>query len=297
MTEDAKPIKSAIVTGASSGIGEATARCLAEAGFSVVLAARRREHLERLAAEIGQKGGRALAVPTDLSSADETSALVRRALEAFGRVDVLVNNAGYGPPYALEQLDRNALRHVFDVNLLAAMQLIGELTPIMREQGGGRVINISSLTRYVGAPFASSYAATKGGMEAMNACMRLELAPWNIELSVVVPGFVDTPAFDISREAGKHLREDPNNPYRELMEHLDAFAREQLKSAISPEEVGALIVQIATSKHLKARYFSPRSAGTAARMFALMPQKMAERILQKMYKWGPGITDGRSTDE
>lgn len=279
--------KAAIVTGASSGIGEATARCLARAGFSVALAARREDLLQRIATAIESEGGRALVVATDLSDPDQTSHLVRRTLDVLGRVDLLVNNAGYGPPYALEQLDRTALRHVFDVNLLAAMQLIGELTPVMREQGGGRIINVSSLSRYVGAPFASAYAATKAGMEAMNACMRLELAPWNIELTVVVPGFVDTPAFDTSRQAGQHLRDDPDNPYRELMDHLDEFAQEQLKSAISADEVGALITAIATSPRPKARYFAPRSAGTAARMFALMPARFAERILQKMYKWGP----------
>jgi NAD(P)-dependent dehydrogenase (short-subunit alcohol dehydrogenase family) len=279
--------KTAIVTGASSGIGEATARCLAEAGFAVALAARRADRLEQIVAEIERKGGRALAVPTDLSDAGETSALVRTTLASFRRVDLLVNNAGYGPPYALEQLDRQALRHVFDVNLLAAMQLIGELTPVMREQGGGRIVNVSSLSRYVGAPFASSYAATKGGMEAMNACMRLELAPWNIHLSIVVPGFVDTPAFETSREAGRHLRDDPSNPYRELMDHLDAFTKQQLESAIAPQEVGALIVRIASSRRPKARYFAPRAAGTAARMFALMPDRLAERILQRMYNWGP----------
>jgi NAD(P)-dependent dehydrogenase (short-subunit alcohol dehydrogenase family) len=287
MTEPSPCAKVALVTGASSGIGEATARRFAEAGFAVVLAARRRDLLDRIASDIEDKGGHALVVPTDLSDAGETSALVRRTLDAYGRVDVLVNNAGYGPPYALEQLDRKALRHVFDVNLLAAMQLIGELTPVMRAQGGGRIVNISSLSRYVGAPFASSYAATKGGMEAMNACMRLELAPWNIRLSLVVPGFVDTPAFEASREAGKHLRDDPNNPYRELMDHLDAFTQDQLKSAIAPEQVARVIFKAATAESPKPRYFAPASAGTAARMFAMMPYKLAEHILQRMYKWGP----------
>jgi NAD(P)-dependent dehydrogenase (short-subunit alcohol dehydrogenase family) len=279
--------KVAIVTGASSGIGEATARRFAEGGFTVVLAARRQDLLDSIASEITREGGRALAVPTDLSDADETSALVQAALRAYGRVDVLVNNAGYGPPFPLEQLDRNALRHVFDVNLLAAMQLIGELIPIMREQGGGRVINVSSLARYVGAPFASSYAATKGGMEAMNACMRLEVAPWNVHLSVVVPGFVDTPTFEKSREAGKHKREDPDNPYRQALASAEAFVEEQLKSAIPPEDVAEVIWKAATTATPKARYFAPRSAGTSARMFAMMPSKLAERILQGMYKWGP----------
>ena len=287
MTEQEPNTKVAIVTGASSGIGEATARRFAKEGYAVVLAARRQDLLDRIASDIAREGGRSLVVPTDLSDAAETSALVRRAVDAYGRVDVLVNNAGYGPPYALEQLDRSQLRHVFDVNLLSAMQLIGELTPIMRDQGGGRVVSVSSLSRYVGAPFASSYAATKGGMEAMNACMRLELAPWNIQLSVVVPGFVDTPAFETSREAGKHLRDDPDNPYRELMQNLDEFTEKQLESAIAPEDVAEVIWKAATVASPKPRYFAPRSAGTAARMFAAMPNKLAERILQGMYKWGP----------
>jgi len=287
MTEHEPSPKVAIVTGASSGIGEATARRFAEEGHAVVLAARRRDLLDRVVADITRDGGRALAVPTDLSDAAATSALVRSAIDSYDRVDVLVNNAGYGPPYALEQLDRDRLRHVFDVNLLAAMQLIGELTPIMRKQGGGRVVSVSSLSRYVGAPFASSYAATKGGMEAMNACARLELAPWNIQLSVVVPGFVDTPAFETSREAGKHLREDPDNPYRELMDNLDEFAQKQLESAIAPEEVAEVIWKAATVPNPKPRYFAPPSAGTAARMFAMMPTNLAERILRGMYKWGP----------
>lgn len=287
MSEKENPVPVAIVTGASSGIGEATAHCLSRAGYTVVVAARRAKLLDRLVEEIRAEGGMALSAPTDLSDAAETSALVKSALDAFGRVDVLVNNAGYGPPYALEQMDRAAMRHVFDVNLLSGMQLIAELTPTMREQGGGRVINISSLSRYVGAPLASAYAATKGGMEALTACMRLELAPWNIKLTVIVPGFVDTPTFDKSRAAGQHLRHDPSNPYRQLMEDLDAFAAEQLKSAVSPEEVGKAVVRAATAQSPKARYFVPKSARTAARMFGALPDRVADRLLLKMYKWGP----------
>ena len=287
MSENEKPERVAIVTGASSGIGEATAHCLAKAGFSVVLAARRADLLDSIVADINAQDGKALSVPTDLSDAEETSALVRTTLDTFGRVDVLVNNAGYGPPYALEQMDRRAMRHVFDVNLLSGMQLIAELTPTMREQGGGRIINISSLSRYVGAPLAAAYAATKGGMEALTACMRLELSPWNIELSVIVPGFVDTPTFDKSREAGQHLRDDPSNPYRQLMTDLDAFATDQLKSAVPPQDVGKAVLKAATVDSPKTRYFVPRSARTATRIFGSLPDRVADRLLLKMYKWGP----------
>ncbi len=287
MSGSEKPNQVAIVTGASSGIGEATARCLAKAGYTVVLAARRADLLDGIVADIAAQGGTACSVPTDLSDSEQTSALVKTVLDTFGRVDVLVNNAGYGPPYALEQMDRTALRHVFDVNLLAGMQLIAELTPTMRNQGGGRIINISSLTRYVGAPLASAYAATKGGMEAMTACMRLELSPWNIQFTTIVPGFVDTPTFDKSREAGKHLRDDPENPYRQLMSDLDDFAADQLKSAVSPEDVGKAVVKAVTADVPKTRYFVPKSARTAARMFGSLPDRFADRLLLKMYKWGP----------
>ncbi|MFW2389535.1 MAG: SDR family NAD(P)-dependent oxidoreductase [Polyangiales bacterium] len=287
MTENVEAERVAIVTGASSGIGRATAHCLAQAGFSVVVAARRADLLERLVAEIQDNGGQALSVPTDLSDAEQTSALVSKSLERFGRVDVLVNNAGYGPPYALEQMDRDSIRHVFDVNLLSGMQLIAELTPAMRAQGGGRIINISSLTRYVGAPMAAAYAATKGGMEALTACMRLELSPWNIQLSVIVPGFVDTPTFDKSRAAGQSLRNDPSNPYRQLMENLDDFASEQLKSAVPPEEVGKAVVKAATSRTPKTRYFVPKSSRTATRIFGVLPDRTSDRLLLRMYKWGP----------
>jgi len=287
MTENVKPDRVAIITGASSGIGEATAHCLANAGYSVSLAARREDLLDTLVSDIRKRGGKAVSVPTDLSDAEQTSALVRTTLDAFGRVDVLVNNAGYSPPCALEQLDRAAMRHVFDVNLLSGMQLIAELTPTMREQGGGRIINISSLSRYVGAPLAAAYAATKGGMEAMTACMRLELSPWNIQLSLIVPGFVDTPTFDKSRTAGRHLRDDPSNPYRKLMADLDDFATDQLKSAVPPEDVGKAVVEAATARSPKTRYFVPKSARTAARMFGALPDRVADRLLLKMYKWGP----------
>jgi NAD(P)-dependent dehydrogenase (short-subunit alcohol dehydrogenase family) len=287
MSESEKATKVALITGASSGIGEATAHCLADAGYSVVLAARRADLLEKIAAEIVANGGQACSVPTDLSDAEQTSALVHTALDTCGRVDLLVNNAGYSPPCALEQMDRTSMRHVFDVNVLAAMQLIAELTPTMREQGGGRIINISSLLRYVGAPLAAAFAGTKGGLEAMTACMRLELSPWNIQLSVIVPGFVDTPTFDKSRQAGQQLRDDPNNPYRKLMSDLDDFANEQLKSAVPPEDVGKVVVKAATAGKPKTRYFVPKGGRTAVRMFGSLPDRFADRVLLKMYKWGP----------
>ncbi|MEM7434370.1 MAG: SDR family oxidoreductase [Myxococcota bacterium] len=287
MSGDEESFKVAIVTGASSGIGEATAKSLASEGYKVVLAARREALLDQVAGTIRDAGGTSLTVPTDLSDEAQTSALVHATLDAFGRVDVLVNNAGYGPPFALEQMNRDQLRHVFEVNLLSGMQLIAELTPVMRDQGGGRIINIGSLFRYMGVPLAASYAATKGGLDALTQSMRLELSPWNIQFSIIIPGFVDTPTFETARAAAAHLRDDPENPYRQLMSDLDAFAEQQLESAITPDEVATAIVKAAKAANPKSRYFVPAGTKNAVRIFGMMPEKLAERILLKMYKWGP----------
>ena len=111
--------RAAIVTGASSGMGEATARRLAASGFDVAILARRKERLETLALEIERAGGRAIVIPVDLADEGATAQAARQALDAFGRIDLLVNNAGYSPGRAIEQITRQELRHIFDVNSAA----------------------------------------------------------------------------------------------------------------------------------------------------------------------------------
>ena len=181
--------KVAIVTGASSGIGEATARRLAKAGYQVVAAARRIERLEILAKEFSGEAGRIIPMGIDLAFQHETHALVEETLSELKRVDVLINNAGYSPAAATEQMAREDLAHIFDVNLLSQLQLISELTPVMRSQGGGRIINVGSMAGSVAAPLAVPYSATKAGIEAATQCLRLELAPWKSHVSVVIPVF------------------------------------------------------------------------------------------------------------
>ena len=274
----------AMVTGASSGIGEATALCLARAGFRVALVARRQHLLEDVCAKIRAAGGEALVLPADLADEGQTRRACRRALDAFGTVDLLVNNAGYGPPFALEQMDRTALRHVFDVNLLASAQLIAELTPVMRARGGGRIINVSSLASKVAAPFATVYAATKAALESMTDCLRLELEPWNIVLSLVIPGFVHTPTFEKAKEVSRAVRTDEGNPYRERMAKLEQFADAQLaKTGIPAEEVGAVILRAAKASVPKPRYYVPLTARLAAAVFGELPDQVKDRVLLGMY--------------
>jgi short-subunit dehydrogenase len=274
----------AIVTGASSGIGEATAKCLARAGYQVVLAARRADLLDALAQEIQQAGGKALAVPTDLADGDATAELLQGTLQTFGSLDLIVNNAGYSPIGALEQLTRDQVRHTFEVNLFSGLQLIAEAIPIYRKQGHGRIINIGSLTSRFPAPLAVAYAGTKGGMEAAMNCLRLEARTWNIHFSMVIPGFVDTPAFETAKASGEELRNDPSNLYQQLMFDLEEFANGQLKNAASSDQVAEAVLKVARAEKPKAYTYVPFSSTIIQAVMRFLPARLIDAMLCKLYK-------------
>jgi short-subunit dehydrogenase len=274
----------AIVTGASSGIGEASARALGSAGFDVAIVARREDRLRELAQQIEERGSRALSIPADLGDEAATSKVLLRVLEEFGGVDVLVNNAGYSPGAAIEQVTRDELRNIFDVNLFSALQLIGEVVPHMREQGGGRIINIGSLAGSVPAPLAIPYAATKSGLDAATRGLRLELLQSGIKLSLVIPGFVDTAVFENAREGSQHLRDDPDNPYRQIFFDMDALATRSLEKALSPADVAEVVVRAATARNPKKRYYAPFSARLQSDLLGLLPERWLDQILARVYK-------------
>lgn len=281
----AKNIKrTAVVTGASSGIGEATARQLASAGFDVALIARRGDRLEKIAKEIESAGGVAFAFVADLADRDSTAEAIQKAHTALGRIDVLVNNAGFSPGAAIEQMTRDEIRQIFEVNLFSALQLTGAVVPVMREQGGGRIINVGSLAGSIPAPLAIPYAASKIGLHGASDALRLELAPWKIKVSLIIPGFVDTAVFDNAREGAQHLRNDPNNPYRETMFELDDLAKKNLENALSPESLASVIVRAATARKPRARYYAPFSAMLQSVFLGLLPAPLLDALLLRVYK-------------
>ncbi len=281
-TNTSKPV--AIITGASSGIGEACAETLASNNFSVVLAARSEDAMNDIKDRITAKGGDALVIATDVSDEQQTHALIEKTMEHYGRIDVLINNAGYSPAAALEQLSRTEIKDVFEVNLFPLMQLTSEVIPIMREQGAGRIIQMGSITSHISSPLACPYAATKGAIEAMTNCLRLELMPWNINLSLILPGIVDTPTFDKSRASGEVLRNDPSNPYQRLMTGLDAFATEQLNGKpTTPQEVANAVLHAATANKPKEYYYLPLSSKIMSVILALLSPAKRDWLLDQVY--------------
>lgn len=180
----------ALVTGASSGIGAATARLLAQQGATVVLAARRAEPLHALAREIEQRGARALAVPTDVSDRAAIDALVAQAVAAYGRIDVLVNDAGIGHGHSIMTEDAQ-MERMLAVNLLAPARLMQAVLPHLRRQGSGSIVNIGSIAGEMGT--SGIYSATKFGLRGLSDSVRRELRADGIAVTLIEPGYIRTP--------------------------------------------------------------------------------------------------------
>jgi len=185
--------RTAIVTGASTGIGRETARLFARAGANVVLASRNAERLARVAQELQAYRGRSLAVPTDVTDSQAVEAMVKRAAEEFGSVDILVNNAGLGLYARLADGSMENVRYLFEVNVFGALNCIRAVVPYMKQQRRGQIINVSSLAGKIAAPYEGAYAATKFALTAISDALRLELFDYGITVITVYPGPIETP--------------------------------------------------------------------------------------------------------
>ena len=191
------PIKDrvVIVTGASSGIGEATARAFGQQGAKIALAARRVDRLETVAKDIEAFGteAEALVVAADLSQLADIQNLVNQTLARFGRIDVLFNNAGFGRLDWLENLDPvQDIEAQYAVNVLGVVQTTRQVLPVMIGQKGGHIINMASMAGLVGTPTYTIYASTKFAVRGFSEALRREVAPWGIHVSVIYPGGVAT---------------------------------------------------------------------------------------------------------
>ena len=191
MTEGIKD-KIVVVTGASSGLGEATARLLTAQGATVVLGARRADRLQSLAKDIEARGGTALAVATDVTQPEQVKALVKSAVRTYGRIDVMINNAGLMPQAPLDQLKVDEWERMIDVNIKGVLYGIAAALPHMQRQKAGHFINVSSVAGHRVGPGFAVYAATKYAVRALSEGLRQEVKPYNIRTTVISPGAVAT---------------------------------------------------------------------------------------------------------
>jgi NADP-dependent 3-hydroxy acid dehydrogenase YdfG len=182
----------AAITGASSGIGEATALALAAEGCAVALGARREDRLEELAKRIESDGGRALAMRADVSDESSAAAFVEGANEQLGRLDILINNAGVMLLGPVEGADTDQWREMVGVNLLGLLYCTHAALPIMREAGGGHIVNLSSVAGRIASLGSAVYNMTKWGVGGFSEGLRQEALHSNIRITIIEPGFVDT---------------------------------------------------------------------------------------------------------
>jgi NADP-dependent 3-hydroxy acid dehydrogenase YdfG len=227
--------KVVVITGASSGLGEATARLLSAQGASVVLGARRVERIQALADELTAAGGKALAVATDVTDREQVRRLVDTAVEAYGRIDVMINNAGLMPQSLLERLKVDEWDRMIDVNLKGVLYGIAAALPHMQRQKGGQIINVSSVAGHKVGPGSAVYAATKHAVRALSEGLRQEVKPYGIRTTVISPGAVATELPNTVSDPA--AAERINKMYEEIAIPADSFARAVAFAMSQPEDV------------------------------------------------------------
>ena len=213
------------VTGASSGIGEATALACAEAGAAVSLAARRTDRIDALAERIRSAGGTALAIETDVSDEAQANAFVRRTHGELGRLDVLVNNAGVMLLGPIEGAPTEEWRRMIDANVFGVLYCTHAAFPLMREQGGGTIVNVSSVAGRVARLGSGVYNLTKFGIGAFSESLRQEGVPHNIRVTLVEPGAVDT-------ELAGHNRDEVLDQIKQRFEGVRRLKAEDIARAV-----------------------------------------------------------------
>jgi uncharacterized protein len=197
--------KVAVITGASMGIGESIAGLFLSEGAKVVLCSRDLARTEAARQRIGGDDFVAMSVACDVSKRDQVDALVQAAVTRFGRIDIWVNNAGFGLNDAVATLDIAQFRQMFDTNFFGAVECMQAVIPVMRKQGSGDIVNISSVSGHISTPYASAYSATKFALNAIGWGARMELKRHNINVLTVCPGYIATD-FAKNMQKGSHAQ-------------------------------------------------------------------------------------------
>ena len=226
--------KVVVITGASSGLGQATARLLSVQGATVVMGARRIDRLQALAQELAGRR-KALAVATDVTQRDQVKRLVEATVQAYGRIDVMINNAGLMPHSPLERLKVDDWDRTIDVNIKGVLYGIAAALPYMKEQKSGQIINVSSVAGHKVGPGSAVYAATKHAVRALSEGLRQEVKPYKIRTTVISPGAVATELPNSITEPD--VSESIHKFYEAYAIPADSFARAVAFAMSQPEDV------------------------------------------------------------
>jgi NAD(P)-dependent dehydrogenase (short-subunit alcohol dehydrogenase family) len=262
-----------IVTGASSGIGEATARRLARGGAKVVISARRQDRLDALACELDPSGANVLAVAGDVTSDADRRHLVDATLAKFGRIDGLVNNAGYGTRGPVELVPVDAIRRTFETNVFSLVALTQLVTPHMRAQGGGCIINIGSVAGKIARPLSTVYDSTKHALEALTDGLRGELKPFGVRVTLIRPGFIITEFVDAANAASSEVFENARH-YQPFYKGYHEGTKKLRTFAGAPDDIARCVERALVSNDPAPRYNAPFHA----KLFLFLKWALPNRV-------------------
>lgn len=273
--------KTALVTGASGGFGLLIALELAAKGYRVAAGFRRAESGSQIEGSAKEAGvaSRVLPVMFDVCQPEQIEQAVRIVEAEWGRLDLLVNNAGEAIGGFVEEVPLEAWRRQFDVNLFGTVSVTQAALPLMRKTGAGRVILISSISGVIGFPGYGPYASSKFAVEGFGECLSMELRPLGIDVVLIEPGAYGTAIWD---KGFGGLDAKKESPYRESLKDVLEFSRRTAAGSGDPAEVAALVGRIALADKPRFRYRLPRSSRLTMAMKQLLPFRVFQRLVLRM---------------
>lgn len=266
--------KTVLITGASSGIGEAIAKRLLEEDWKVYGAARRLERLK----DLENKG--ASVIHLDVTDDGSMKSCVNTVLEQEGRIDALINNAGYGFYGAIEDVPLAEARRQFEVNVFGLARMAQLVLPIMRKQRSGRIVNISSMGGKLFTPMAGWYNATKHAVEALSDALRLEVKPFEIDVIIIEPGAIHSEWKEIAED--NLMKVSGRTVYSKLAEIIATAVENNYRSkrAVQPEVIAKVVSKALNAKNPKARYVAPIDAKILMFSRRILPDRAFDNLLR-----------------
>jgi NAD(P)-dependent dehydrogenase (short-subunit alcohol dehydrogenase family) len=268
----------ALVTGSSSGIGFETALLLSKSGFHTYASMRNLEKSKNITEIASTEKLPLQVVQLDVNDDRSVKDAIDKIVAEKERIDVLVNNAGYGLFGSLEDISIEEIKAQFETNFFGVIRVTQQVLPVMRKQKSGTIVNVSSVGGRIGVPILSAYQSTKFALEGLSESMLYELEPFRIRVVIIEPGFIRTNIINSSTSAKKAL--DPKSPYFSLMQKVENHFKSMMENESSPpEEVAKVILQATTSENPQLRYTVGDDADTIIQARMNMPDKEFRKMI------------------
>ena len=273
-----------LITGCSTGIGRATALLLAKKGWRVFASARRLETVNDLASD------HITSLRLDVTDESSMASAVQDVLAQAGRIDALINNAGYAQAGPMEELSMNEVRRQFETNTFGALRMAQLVLPTMRAQGTGRIVNVSTMGGRLVIPFIGSYNASKFALEAMSDALRMETRPFGVRVILVEPGGVHTNFNAAANQNAQQHTTNTNSPYYRFLVPFTRFIGQIEGMSSSPEAVAKIILRALTTRNPRARYVATPDARVMLAVMLRMSDGMRDAVWSRMLdmKESPG---------